>query len=121
VLSVTATHLSILVLMATTKETVAFLLEQLAPLDVRARAMFGEYGLYCDEKVVGFICDDLLFIKPSAGDADFAPETIAAPCYPGSKDYWLLNGSQVDNTQWLQAFVQSTADALPAPKPKKPR
>lgn len=107
--------------MATTKETVTFLLEQLAPLHVRARAMFGEYALYCDDKVVGFISDDLLFIKPSPGDVGFCSETIAAPCYPGSKDYWLLNGSQVDNTEWLQAFVQSTANSLPAPVPKSPR
>lgn len=104
--------------MATSKETVAFLLEQLAPLDVRARAMFGEYGLYCDEKVVGFICDELLFVKPSKGDADFGPQTVTAPPYPGAKDYWLVSGDQVGNVEWLQAFVQATADALPAPKPK---
>ncbi len=116
--SVTAEDGSILVCMATTKETVTFLLEQLAPLEVRARAMFGEYGLYCDERVVGFICDDLLFIKPSSGDTDFAAETIGAPPYPGAKDYWLVNGSQVDNPEWLQSFVQATADALPKPKPK---
>jgi TfoX/Sxy family transcriptional regulator of competence genes len=31
--------------MATEKATVDFILDQLAPLPVRARAMFGEYGL----------------------------------------------------------------------------
>ena len=35
-----------------------FILEQLAPLPVRARAMFDEHGLYCDEKVVALICVD---------------------------------------------------------------
>ncbi len=40
--------------MATSKDTVAYVLEQLEPLDVRARAMFGEYGFYCDNKIVGF-------------------------------------------------------------------
>jgi len=104
--------------MATSKETVAFLLEQLAPLDVRARAMFGEYGLYCDEKVVGFICDELLFVKPSKGDTDFGPETVAAPPYPGAADHWLVSGEQVSNVEWLQSFIQATADALPKPKPK---
>lgn len=80
--------------------------------------MFGEYGLYCDEKVVGFICDELLFVKPSEGDADFGPQTVTAPPHPGAKDYWLVSGDQVGNVEWLQAFVQATADALPAPKPK---
>lgn len=71
--------------MPTSKETVTFLLEQLAPLDVQARAMFGEYGLYCDEKVVGFISNELLFVKPGKADAGFGPETVAAPPYPGTK------------------------------------
>jgi TfoX/Sxy family transcriptional regulator of competence genes len=104
--------------MATSKETVAFLLEQLAPLDVRARAMFGEYGLYCDEKVVGFICDELLFVKPSEGDVGFGSETVPAPPYPGAKDYWLISGEQVSNVEWLQSFIQATADSLPVAKPK---
>lgn len=107
--------------MATSKETVTFLLEQLAPLDVRAQAMFGEYGLYCDEKVVGFICDELLFVKPSKGDADFGAQTIPAPPYPGAKDYWLVSGEQVGDVEWLQSFIQATADALPKPKPKSPK
>lgn len=104
--------------MATSKETVAFLLEQMEPLDVRARAMFGEYGLYCDNKVVGFICDELLFVKPSEGDAEFGPHTVPAPPYPGAKEYWLVSGDQVNDNRWLQAFIQATADALPLPKPK---
>ena len=56
--------------MSTSKETVARILEQLEPLDVRARAMFGEYGLYCDEKIVGLICGDVLFVKPTEVSAD---------------------------------------------------
>jgi TfoX/Sxy family transcriptional regulator of competence genes len=27
--------------------------------------MFGEYGVYCDEKFVALICDDTLFVKPT--------------------------------------------------------
>ncbi len=104
--------------MATSKQTVEFLLEQLAPLDVRTKAMFGEYGLYCDDKFVGAICDELLFVKQSAGDSAFASKTIAAPPYPGAKDHWLISGEQVADLAWLQAFVQATADALPKAKPK---
>lgn len=38
--------------MATRKGTSEFVLDQLDPLNVRVRAMFGEYALYCDEKTV---------------------------------------------------------------------
>lgn len=54
--------------MASTQRTVDYLLEQLAGAgDVSTRKMFGEYALYCEGKVVAFICDDRLFIKPTAG------------------------------------------------------
>ena len=100
--------------MATSKDTIAFLLEQLEPLDVRARAMFGEYGLYCDDKVVGFVCDDTVFLKPNAATTGLAE----GPCYPGSKDYAIVSAAVVEDSQALRAMVQSTADALPAPKAK---
>ena len=34
---------------------------------VSAKRMFGEYGLYCDGKMVAMVCDDALFVKPTAG------------------------------------------------------
>ena len=27
--------------------------------------MFGDYGIYCDGKVFGLICDDKFFLKPT--------------------------------------------------------
>ena len=65
--------------MATEKATVDFILDQLAPLPVRARAMFGEYGLYCYEKFVALICDDTLFVKPTAISDRFFSEADLAP------------------------------------------
>jgi len=32
---------------------------------VRYRKMFGEYALYCNEKVVALVCDMQLFVKPT--------------------------------------------------------
>jgi len=100
--------------MATSKDTIAFLLEQLEPLPVRARAMFGEYGLYCDEKVVAFICDDTVFMKPTPA-TEGMPE---GPPYTGAKDYRIADGGVVEDSERFRALIQATADALPAPKPK---
>ena len=72
-------------MMATEKATVDFILDQLTPLPVRARAMFGEYGLYCDEKFVALICDDTLFVKPTAISDQFFTDADLAPPYPGAK------------------------------------
>ncbi|HVL24276.1 MAG TPA: TfoX/Sxy family protein [Thermomicrobiales bacterium] len=104
--------------MSTSKETVAEILDTLAPLNVRARAMFGEFGLYCDEKIVALICDDTLFLKPSPVSGEILGECETAPPYPGAKDYYVVDQERVDDAEWLRDVVQQTADALPAPKPK---
>ncbi|MES2315323.1 MAG: TfoX/Sxy family protein [Patescibacteria group bacterium] len=50
--------------MSTQKETVEFIIEKLGdPKRFAVRAMFGEYALYADGKVVGLICDDQLYVK----------------------------------------------------------
>jgi TfoX/Sxy family transcriptional regulator of competence genes len=104
--------------MATSKDTIAFIEDQLAGLPIRTRPMFGEYGIYFDDKVVGFICDDTLFIKPSGIEL---PGTYLAPAYPGSKDYNAVPGELLEDAEWLQRSIRATADALPTPKPKKPK
>jgi TfoX/Sxy family transcriptional regulator of competence genes len=98
-----------------------FVEDQLAGLDVRTGKMFGEYAVYCDGKVVGLICDDDLFIKPSGADPALFRATEPAPPYPGAKDYHRVPGDLLEDREWLQEAVQATADALPVPPPKKPR
>ena len=51
--------------MASSKEYLNFVLEQLSEADeVSHRAMMGEYILYCRGKVVGGIYDDRFLVKP---------------------------------------------------------
>ena len=51
--------------MASDREYLEFILEQLAELDgVRARAMMGEYILYYRDRVIGGIYDDRLAPQP---------------------------------------------------------
>lgn len=103
--------------MATSKDTVAYVLEQLEPLNVRARAMFGEYGFYCDDKIVGLICDDTVFVKATPA-SDGMPE---APPYPGAKDSRVADAALIADSERFRELIQATADALPAPKPKPKR
>jgi TfoX/Sxy family transcriptional regulator of competence genes len=107
--------------MSTSKDTVAYIEDQLAGLPIRTNPMFGEYAIYHDDKVVGFICDDTLFIKPSEVDPAVLAGTVMAPAYPGSKLYHSVPGDLLEDADWLQKAIRATADALPAPKPKKPK
>lgn len=100
--------------MATSRDTVDYVLEQLEPLTVRARAMFGEYGFYCDEKIVGLICDDTVFVKPTPA-SDGLPE--GAP-YPGAKHYRIAGEDVLADAERFRALIQATADSLPEPRKK---
>ena len=104
--------------MATRKETVEHILDQLAPLPVRARPMFGEYGLYCGEKFVAVICDDTLFVKPTALSGELFPDPDVAPPYPGAKEHHVISDDRLHDAAWLQDVIARTADQLPVPKKK---
>lgn len=102
--------------MSTQPEFVDHILSQLQGLDVRARKMFGEYGLYCDEKVVAFICDDMLFVKILPENEQYSKNIPKAPAYPGSKDYYSVSYDKLVNQDWLRKFIQATAQGVPAKK-----
>lgn len=108
--------------MATQAATAEIILSQIISAgEVRTIKMFGEYGLYCNDKVVALICDDQLFIKPTEAGKAFLGEVELAPPYPGAKDYFLIPEDLWDEPGFLAELVRVTADALPMPKPKKPR
>jgi len=105
--------------MGTSKDTIARVLEQLEPLDVRAQAMFGEYCVYCDEKVVAFVCDDTFFLKPSPAVPTLGVEFPTGQPYPGAKDYFVVGDAVIEDDATFRRIVKTSADSLPAPKPKR--
>ncbi|MEO8095648.1 MAG: TfoX/Sxy family protein [Pseudolysinimonas sp.] len=107
--------------MPTSPETIAHLDDQLTGLPVRLAAMFGEYGIWFDGKPIGLICNDTLFLKRSDADPALLAGTYLAPPYPGAKDSNAVPDALADDADWLRAAVLATAEALPVPKPKKPR
>jgi TfoX/Sxy family transcriptional regulator of competence genes len=81
--------------------------------------MFGEYALYAGAKVVAFVCDDQLFVKPTEEGRNFLKQPEEKPPYPGAKLYFWINGEKWDDAAWLGELIQITAKAVPEPKPKK--
>ncbi len=106
--------------MSTQESTIAFLVTQIAGAGVvRARKMFGEYAIYCDEKVVILVCDDRLFLKPTDAGKAFAGPLEEAPPYPGSKLFLVIDEDRWEDDVWMTELVKRTAAALPVPKKKK--
>lgn len=104
--------------MASKQSTVDYLVDQMGP-DVSARKMFGEYGIYCDGKMVAIVADDQLFVKPTAAGQAFVGENKMASPYPGAKPCFLINGEQWENQAWLSELIRITATELPLPKQKQ--
>lgn len=108
--------------MATAQSTVDFLVDQMADAGViRSRKMFGEYAIYCDEKVVALVCDDQLFVKPTDSGKAFIGNVTEAPPYPGSKNFYWIDESKWEDREWLTELIARTTKEVPAPKPKKPK
>ena len=104
--------------MASTKEYLNFVLEQLEALDtVRVRPMMGEYVLYCQGKVVGGVYDDRLLLKPTPAALralrEAGLETRMERPYDGAKEMLLAD---VDRRELLCSIVQAVAYELPAAK-----
>jgi len=106
--------------MATTKETVDFILDQVQGAGaLRARKMFGEYALYCDEKVVALVCDEQLFVKITPISDSYLGSEHQAPPYLNAKNWLKVGEERLEEREWLTDFIRQTAAALPKPKPKK--
>ena len=104
--------------MASSKEYLDFVLEQLSLLDdISYRAMMGEYIIYYRGKVVGGIYDDRLLVKNIKAAADIMPEASLELPYDGAKEMLLVE--DIDNREFLRDLMEAMADALPAPKKKK--
>src|SRR3954470_7308519 len=100
--------------MATQRETIDFLLEKLrSPKRFSARAMFGEYALYADGKVVALVCDDRLYVKIVP-----ASEQLDAVCergepYPGARPHYIVEEGQLATLHNLPAVLFAIAASRP--------
>lgn len=107
--------------MATQQRTIDYLVEQAGAAMVSARPMFGEYGVYIDGKMIGSVCDDQLFLKPTDSGRVHAEPVAEAPPYPGARPHLLITLDRWEDAEWLGELLRATAGELPAPKPRKPK
>ena len=104
--------------MASTKEYLEFILEQLSELDeITYKAMMGEYIIYYRGKIVGGIYDDRFLVKNIKAAADKMPDADLELPYEGAKKMLLVD--DVDNKEFLRDLLEAMYDELPVPKKKK--
>ena len=101
--------------MASSKEYIAFVLEQCSGLS--ARAMMGEYVLYYGGKVVGGVYDNRLLVKPTTSVLAMMPNAAKEIPYEGAKQRLLVE--DIENRDFMDQLFASISEDLPAPKKKK--
>ena len=104
--------------MASSKEYLNYILEQLSVLDeITYRQMMGEFILYYRGKIIGGIYDNRLLIKPVKSAVSYMPTAVYEKPYDGAKD--MLSVNEIDNKDFLTGLFNTMYNELPEPKAKK--
>ena len=104
--------------MASSKEYLEFVLDQLSLLDeISYRSMMGEYIIYYQGKIVGGIYDDRFLIKPTKSAKEMMPKAQYETPYDGAKEMLLVD--DIDNKDFMNELLNVIVDELPAPRKKK--
>lgn len=106
--------------MASDAEFMRYVAEQLGGVpELSYRKMFGEYAVYVGAKVVALVCDNQLFLKPTAAGRALLGSPVEAPPYPGARPFYRVD-EQLDDGEFMAALLLATEREVPAPKPKRP-
>ena len=104
--------------MACSPELIEYLCGQIPPeYAVRAKKMFGEYGLYCNDQFFAVICDNRFLIKlTQAGKTMLSDGKLELP-YEGGSPMLLIE--DLEDRQFLRDITLATCAELPPAKSKK--
>ena len=121
--------------MATSKEFHDYIVENLQKIgNVSTRKMMGEYCVYYQgpsvsaedmsgictgaKKLIGDICGNCLFLKPTESVLRLMPDADRAYPYEGSKSLMVVV-DDVENTERMAEVLNSMYEELPEPKKKR--
>ena len=103
--------------MASTKDYLGFVLEQLSDLpDIDYRAMMGEFVIYYHGKVIGGIYDNRFLIKPTKSAKAILPSAPMEIPYP--KGHPMIMIEDVENRALLAHLFTKMYPELPKTKRK---
>ena len=104
--------------MATTQEFHDYVMENLRKVgDVSTRKMMGEYCVYYKGKLIGDICDNCLFLKPTESVLRLMPDADRGYPYEGSKTLMVVVDA-IENAELMEEVLNEMYKELPEPKKK---
>lgn len=102
--------------MASTKNYLNYILDQLSELNISYKKMMGEYILYYKGKIFGGIYDDRFLVKPVKSAKVMMPDATYEKPYDSAKDMILVDN--VENREFLKELITKMYDELPVSKKK---
>jgi|688.fasta_scaffold33669_4 TfoX/Sxy family transcriptional regulator of competence genes len=107
--------------MASSQSQVDFLIEQLSKYqpNIRYKKMFGEYGLYQDEKFFGMICDNKLFLKSTDDLKKILFDDKTRPYEGAGMGYYHIPEAHIEDEKLLQSYLKASLNFVPKLKKKK--
>ena len=106
------------------RDQVLVLLMPIGP--VRARGMFGGYGVFLDDVMFGLIAYDQLYLKIDAENRDdflaagSRPFTYEGKKRPIEMSYYLAPGDSLENPETMMIWAESALAAARRSKKAKP-
>ena len=103
--------------MATSKEYIDFVLEQLEGIDaISCKKMFGEYLVYISGKPAILVCDNAAMVKKLPELAELLQDAPDAYPYEGAKVHALLD---IENHALTRQVLEIIERVTPLPKRRK--
>lgn len=104
--------------MASTVDFVEYVKEQIADAgDITYRKMFGEFGVYCDGKIIGLVCDNQFFVKKTKAGEELLNFVEEGKPYPNARPHFLIDS--LSDREFLANFIRASYEELPMQKTKK--
>ena len=102
--------------MATDKQVIEEFLEGL--WEVRVHSMMGEYVVYCREKAVGSVCDNMLYVKITPASVSMlTPLAVPRiPPYVGAKPCFQIQIAEMRKEFIQQLLIAVSNEILPKKK-----
>ena len=97
--------------MATTKDYLQYILDHISDLDnITYRQMMGEYILYYNWKIIWWIYDNRLLLKPTDKVKKLINNLEMQIPYPWAKE--MIYVDNVDNSDYLMELINETYNEL---------
>ena len=98
-----------------------FVLEKLSPIgDIKSRAMFGGYGIFCEGLMFALISEDTLYFKVNETNRDMYKKTQSKP-FPRGISYWEVPTDVLEENAELQKWANISIEIAQESAKKKRR